>query len=198
MEPRRLLPALAALTAVLLVVTVVGLGWRTWSPGTRPGPAREGTAPAARPSVGADRPAAVLAAWDAQRARAWASGDDAALERLYAAGSRAGEADLRLLRRYAGRGLRVTGLQTQVLDLTVLTRHERRLHLVVTDRVVGGKAVGAGVRVTLPSDRASTRHVVLVRVGGRWLVERVADPAGGRPQPRAAASTSRTSRSSKS
>ena len=202
MEPRRLLPALAVVTALLLAVTVVALGWRSWAPGPASSPtARDGTAPAARPAGGADprdRPAAILAAWDARRARAWASGDGAALRGLYAAGSRAGAADVRLLGEYARRGLRVTGLQTQVLDLAVLSRSDRRLHVVVTDRVVGGEAVGRGGRVTLPSDRASTRHVVLVRVGDRWLVDRVTDRGSGRPQPRAAARTSRTSRSSKS
>ncbi|GIM63942.1 hypothetical protein Pve01_81890 [Planomonospora venezuelensis] len=63
---------------------------------------------------------------------------------------------------------------------------------VVTDRVVGAEAVGAGEPVALPVARPSTRRVVLVRQDGSWLVAEVRD------QDSAAASTSRTSSSSKS
>jgi hypothetical protein len=107
-------------------------------------------------------------------------------------GSRSGAADVRLLRAYAGRGLRVEGLTTQVLALRVVVRSPRRLVLVVTDRVVGGSAVGGAAPVALPADRASTRRVVLVRQRGRWVVGEARDQAS------AAASTSRTSSSSKS
>jgi hypothetical protein len=71
---------------------------------------------------------------------------------------------------------------------------------VVTDRVVGAEAVGAGEPVALPVARPSTRRVVLIRLNenqdegddGRWLVAEVRD------QDSAAVSTSRTSSSSKS
>jgi hypothetical protein len=63
---------------------------------------------------------------------------------------------------------------------------------VVTDRVVGARAVGSGAPITLPVDRPSTQRVVLVREGGRWLVAEVRD------QDSAADNTSRTSSSSKS
>ena len=195
MDPRRLVPVLAKVTAALVVVTVVTLGWRAWTPADSGDDGRRAL-PAAASLSAAGAPAQVLADWDARRAQAWERGDAAALARLYVAGSRAGEADVRLLRRYAARGLRVTGLQTQVVDLEVLGRDDRRLHLVVTDRVVGGVAVGADADVPLPVGRPSTRHVVLLRRGGTWLVGRVSPvPAA---QPSAAASTSRTSRSSKS
>lgn len=201
-SPRRLLPAVAVLTAALLAVTGVTAGWRAWVTGSPAGPAaatgRSDDGPVRSRPGPAGGPAAVLAAWDARRAEVWARGDAGALRRLYAAGSGAGEADVRLLDRYTRRGLRVVGLQTQVLDLEVLAREERRLLLAVTDRVVGGEAVGAGGRWPLPSDRPSTRHVELVRAGGAWLVARVDDPDLRRAQPRAAARTSRTSRSSKS
>ena len=126
------------------------------------------------------------------RSAAWAAGDVAELASLYADGSRTGAADVRLLRHYRERGLRVEGLTTQVLALRVVRRTPDRLVLRVVDRVVGATAVGGPVPVALPTDRASTRTVVLVGGAGRWVV------AEARDQASAAASTSRTSSSSKS
>ncbi|KRE96240.1 hypothetical protein ASG76_04185 [Nocardioides sp. Soil774] len=137
-------------------------------------------------------PAQVLSRWDARRSAVWAAGDVEALAELYAHGSRAGAADVRLLRSYRERGLTVDGLATQVLALRVVERSPGRMVLVVTDRVVAGRVVGGPVPVALPSDRASARRVVLVRRGGAWVV------AEARDQDSAAASTSRTSSSSKS
>ena len=134
----------------------------------------------------------MLATWDERRSAAWAEGDAAALSRLYVDGSGAGAADVGLLQDYARRGLRVREMATQVLALRVAARSPGRLELVVTDRVVGAEAVGSGAPVSLPVDRPSTRRVVLVREGGRWVVEEARD------QDSAAASTSRTSSSSKS
>ena len=135
----------------------------------------------------------MLARWDERRAAAWAEGDAGALRGLYVDGSAAGGADVRVLRDYLRRGLRVEGMTTQVLALRVVARSPgRRLALEVTDRVVGAEAVGSGDRVALPVDRPSTRRVLLVREGGRWLVAAVRD------QDNAADSTSRTSSSSKS
>lgn len=203
MDPRRVLPALTAVACALAVATVVVTL-------ARPAPsAPDPVAPQQRSVVGGEMggavggavhrgsPAAVLAAWDAHRAQAWARGDVAGLAGLYTEGSRAGRADVRLLRHYRDRGLRVEGLTTQVLALEVLERGPRRLVLVVTDRVVGGVAIGGAVPVTLPRDRASTRQVELARDPGRpWQVVEVRD--GGPAQESAAASTSRTSSSSKS
>lgn len=189
MDPRRLLPALAAVAALCLVATViVGLG-RHWDPAGDVSAMDERTPSSPRPG-----PAAVLAAWDERRSAAWAAGDVAGLRDLYAVGSRTGGIDARLLRRYVDRGLRVTGLRTQVLSLRVLDRGAGRLRLLVTDRLVGGVAVGHGapVPLPLPADRASTRRIDLVEVGEQWVVAEVRDQAS------AAASTSRTSSSSKS
>lgn len=194
MDPRRLLPVLTAVACALVVATLV-VGHGRPDTGRAVVPPRD--APATAPATGSPAaptpgPAAVLAAWDERRAAAWARGDAEALADLYAAGSRSGAADVRLLRAYARRGLRVEGLTTQVLALRVVERTPRRLALVVTDRLVGGSAVGGAAPVALPVDRASTRRVVLVSRRGRWVV------AEARDQDSAAASTSRTSSSSKS
>jgi len=183
-DPRRLLPALAATAALCVVLTLVAAVWRGGEPPTVEEP------PAVVPV--ATGPTAILARWDERRAAAWADGDADALRELYAEGSRAGAADVRLLRSYADRGLRVTGLRTQVLSLTVVDRGDRRLVLLVTDRIVGGRVDGAGEAVRLPADRASTRRISLVGAGEEWLVDEVRDQAS------AAASTSRTSSSTKS
>jgi hypothetical protein len=192
-DPRRLLPALTAVACALVVAMLVVVVARP-DPAPRPrlaGPASTSSdAPSAPPARSG--PAAVLAAWDERRSAAWAEGDAGALARLYADGSGAGAADVRLLRDYARRGLRVRGMATQVLALHVAARSPGRLELVVTDRVVGAEAVGSGAPVSLPVDRSSTRRVVLVREGARWVVEEVRD------QESAADSTSRTSSSSKS
>ncbi|GAB3022992.1 hypothetical protein GCM10011376_38870 [Nocardioides flavus (ex Wang et al. 2016)] len=190
MDPRRLLPVLTAAACALVVATlVVGHG--------RPDEVGRAAAPRAQVSgaasaVSPSEPAAVLAEWDERRSAAWAKGDATALTALYVPRSRSGAADVRLLRAWAARGLRVEGLTTQLLGLRVVERSSRRLVLRVTDRVAGGVAVGGGAPVALPADRASTRRVVLVRQRGDWLVEEVRD------QERAAARTSRTSSSSKS
>lgn len=186
MDPRRLLPALTALACACVVVTVLVVLAR---PEDRAVPVRSPLAAAAPVARG---PAGLLADWDERRASAWASGDVGELETLYAGGSRTGAADVRLLRRYLERGLTVEGLTTQVLALDVAIRSPGRLVLVVTDRVVGGRAVGGTSPVALPVDRASTRRIVLVREGEDWVV------AEARDQASPAASTSRTSSSSKS
>jgi hypothetical protein len=185
-DPRRLLPVLTAAACASVVATlVVRVGG--------PDPAGYGDAGPRRVAVDRETsaPAEILAGWDRRRSTAWAEGDAAGLRRLYADGSRAGAADVRHLRAWQERGLTVEGMETQVLALEVVERTPTRLALVVTDRVVGGRAVGGADPVTLPADRASTRLVELVRVGERWLVEEVR-------QDSAAATTSRTSSSSKS
>ena len=117
----------------------------------------------------------VLRAWDADRASAWSTGDARALTRLYTAGSVAGRRDVAMLRAWTARGVRVTALTTQVLRLQVLVERRHRLVLVVTDRVA---QVSAGP-VVLPSDRPSTRRIVLVcggssdGAGRRWRVASV-------------------------
>ena len=119
----------------------------------------------------------VLRAWDRARADAFAAGDVAALRGLYVPRSRSGAADVRLLRRYLRRGIRVEGMRMQLLAVDVLDHRPRRIRLRVTDRVTGAVAVGDGFRTELPADRASTRVVLLRRDAGSagWQMVSVRD-----------------------
>jgi len=114
----------------------------------------------------------VLRRWDARRARAYARGDVAALARLYVPGSRTGAADRAVLQGYVERGVRVIGMRSQVLGAEVRRESEDRIVVLVTDLVVGARAVGRDpAGWALPRDNPSTSRVVLVRQGGGWLVE---------------------------
>lgn len=168
MDPRRLLPPLVAVTGLVALATggVVLLD-------EDPAPSR--ATPAAAPVPAHRAPQReVLSDWDDRRSRAWALGSVSALRDLYVPGSDAGRADVRMLRSYTARGLRVEGLATQVLELEVRVSTPRRMVLTVTDRVVGGEVVGAR-RTRLPTDRPTRRTVVFRQVAGEWLV------AGVRP-----------------
>jgi hypothetical protein len=127
-------------------------------------------------------PVEPLRAWDARRARAWARGDPRRLRALYTPGSVAGRHDRAMLRAWAQRGLVVRQLRTQFLAVRELAHRPSAWTLLVTDRLAGGVAVGAGVRRPLPRDRATTRTVRLRRWHGVW---RVASVRTGevRPQP---------------
>lgn len=118
----------------------------------------------------------VLRGWDARRARAFARGDPSGLRALYVPGSRAGAADVRLLRSYARRGLRVEGMRTQLLAAEVLLLEPGRVRLRVVERLVGAEAVvlATGRRLPLPRDGASERAVELRRsASGDWRVAAV-------------------------
>ncbi|WP_141013107.1 hypothetical protein [Nocardioides sambongensis] len=121
---------------------------------------------------------AVLRNWDAARSRAWARGSTAALRALYAPGSRAGARDLAMLRAWRRRGLTVQGMEMQVLSVELWQRTERRIVLVVTDRLVGAVAVGRGGRRALPRDRSSSRRLGFERRDGRWRLREVYDERG--------------------
>jgi hypothetical protein len=113
----------------------------------------------------------LLREWDDRRARAYARGDPAALAALYVAGSRSGAADAAVLRGYVDRGLRVTGMRTQVLGADVVRRVGRRLVVEVTDVLLGAVARSGERGWALPRDRPSRRRVVLVQEDGRWRVK---------------------------
>ena len=154
---RRVLVLMPVLATLLLALVVVRHQ-------DAPPPARGGG------RVAEPRAAAVLRAWDAARGKAWAHGDVAALRRLYAPASRAGAADVAMLRRWRERGLVVRRMREQVFGLDVLRDEPRRLVVRVTDRLVDAVAVGASGARALPQDAPSTTRVVLVRTGGRWRV----------------------------
>ena len=124
---------------------------------------------AARTPVG-PAPVEMLRQWDAQRAEAWACGDPRQLAALYTPGSVAGRHDVAMLRSWAARGLVVRRLRTQLLAVHQLARTRSTWTLRVTDRAVGGLAVGPGVRRPLPRDGATTRIVRLRLVDGAWRV----------------------------
>ena len=128
--------------------------------------------PAAKAPAGPP-PVEVLRAWDAQRADAWARGDMRLLSALYTRDSVAGRRDRAMLRAWLARRLVVRGLQTQLLEVREVRRTASIWRLIVTDRLVGGQAVGAGVRRPLPHDAPTTRTVELRRVSGSWLVSAV-------------------------
>ncbi|MDP3967947.1 MAG: hypothetical protein Q8Q02_06670, partial [Nocardioides sp.] len=133
--------------------------------------------PDALRDLGAD-PTAVLVAWDAARARAYARGRAGALARLYLPGSVAGHRDVRLLADYAARGLRVRGMRMEIARVEVLRDRSQTRLLRVTDRLVGSRAVRTdGTSYPLPRDRPSTRTVRLVHHDGAWRVASVG-PAG--------------------
>ncbi|MBZ5740347.1 hypothetical protein [Nocardioides mangrovi] len=125
--------------------------------------------PATRPEVAA---ADVLHAWDVRRSAAWSAGDVAGLRALYLPGSAAGRADVAMLRAWRARGLRVEGMQTQLLSVSVRSRTRERFVVDVVDRVVVGSVVPSGD--ALPADRPTAHTLVLRRVSGEWLVASVA------------------------
>jgi hypothetical protein len=124
-------------------------------------------APAAPP------PVEVIRAWDAQRADAWARGDPRGLTALYSPGSLAGRRDVAMLRAWLARGLVVRGLHTQLVSVEELAHTPSTWTLRVIDRLVGGVAVGRGVRRPLPRDEATTRTVRLRLLDGVWRVASV-------------------------
>ena len=78
-----------------------------------------------------------------------------------------------MLRAWAARGLVVRGLQAQLLEVREVRRTASIWTLIVTDRLVGGFAVGTRVQRPLPRDAPTTRTVELRRLGGSWLVSAV-------------------------
>jgi hypothetical protein len=116
----------------------------------------------------------VLRSWDRRRSAAYAAGSPSRLAALYLPGSQAGRADVRLLRAYRARRVRVVGMRTQVLSLSVLHRRHGRLEVAVTDRLAALRAVAGTGQVRLPRDGATRRVVTLVRIpGSPWRVASV-------------------------
>lgn len=178
MNLRRLLLLIAFLVGVSAVLT--GALWQL-DQSSRAGPPAAQSEVPATPTEDAGLPVpsqreqalSVLREWDALRSEAYAAADVTALSGLYADGSAAGANDIAMLRRYAARGLRVTGIRTQILAADVREFSETVVRLKVTDRMVGARAVGRSESVDLPRDRASTRTISFVRRHGSWVVDEV-------------------------
>lgn len=115
---------------------------------------------------------AVLRDWDRARSRAWAHGDVPALRRLYLTGAVAGERDAAMLRAWVDRGLRVRGMSMQVAAVELCARTDRRIVLLVTDRLAGAVAVprGGGSPRGLPQDGWTTRRLAFRRTPGGWVL----------------------------
>ena len=156
-----------AAVAVVVTATTVGVSVRAASPAPSPGSPLPVSAHA---TARGPHALAVLRGWDRRRADAWAAGDPAVLARLYVAGSRTGRRDVRDLRRWRERGLRVTGLRQQVAALSLRRRTPGRLTVVVIDRTVDGVALGGPYRQGLPRSAWQAHRIRLRRVGGTWLV----------------------------
>ncbi|WP_408899228.1 hypothetical protein ACJ5H2_08995 [Nocardioides sp. R1-1] len=179
--PRAVLLGTAAVV-VTVVAVVAGLALHARAPapsGTTSAGPRVVVAPdAGRVDVArAVGSLAVLRDWDRARAQAWADGDVAALRALYVRGSAAGARDAAMLRAWLRRGLRVEDMTMQVLAVELRRRTDRRIVVVVTDRLAGAVGVrpGSGEQVALPRDGPSTRRLVFVRSGGRWLLAAASD-----------------------
>lgn len=197
MNPRRL----ALVVGCLLLAGVLGVLLLTdpRAPGDRrpTAVAREAPDPTLAVDAQVLRAIEVLRAWDGRRADAWAAGDPSALTPLYVPGSRTGRADRAMLRAYAERGLRVTGLRMQLLSVDVLSADRGALRLLVTDRLASAVADGHRQDLLLPRDQPSTRLVSLRRWAGSWRVVAVLDRPPVPGQRSAVASTPDASRSSK-
>ena len=125
-------------------------------------------------------PVAVLRDWDRRRAEAYAAADAEALRAIYTSASSAGRRDVRLLRRYANRGLRVTAMQSQILEARVRSGRSDQLVLHVTDRLASGVAVGQGRRLPLPAGAPREQVLVLVRADAEWVMAAVHEDAADR------------------
>jgi len=115
----------------------------------------------------------VLGGLDVARAEALADGNLTDLRSLYAQ-SNAAAPDVRLLKRYAARGLRVVGAGMVRGQCRVVARTSSRVELDVTERLAPAWAVStAGEIIRLPRDEPSRRRVVLAGGRGDWQIASV-------------------------
>ena len=171
---------LALAVALLVLVRPANLGLAGEASAPRTSRSAEGEAPGLPRTVGTAEAEALrlLRSWDRERSVAYATGSASRLRALYVPGAAVGAADLRVLHGWTHRGLRVSGMRTQLLALSVLDASPGLMRLRLTDRLTGAVARGSGGPVLLPRDRASTRELTLVRGGRRWRVSAVRDAPG--------------------
>jgi hypothetical protein len=114
-----------------------------------------------------------LGGLDVARAEALADGNLTNLRAVYAHPA-AAEPDVRLMKRYATRGLRIVGAGMVRAACRVVARAGDRVELDVTERLAQSWAVGpTGTSTRLPSDENSRHHVVLTGNDGRWRIASV-------------------------
>ncbi|HET7326303.1 MAG TPA: hypothetical protein VFJ14_03375 [Nocardioidaceae bacterium] len=177
-RPGRRTRSLLAVSLLLLLTSAVGLGVALARSASSDGarPPRSAAPPsasqrAAREGVHAADWVQVLARLDARRSAAFAAGDAAALGRVYVDGSPALRTDRRLLRRYADRGLHVTGLRLRVAAVRLLAVGETHAVLQVRDRVAAGRVEDDdGNARPLGDDTWSRHRLRLERGGDGWRI----------------------------
>ncbi|HKE67964.1 MAG TPA: hypothetical protein VKB55_01850, partial [Nocardioidaceae bacterium] len=81
--------------------------------------------------------------------------------------------DLAMLRAYAERGVRLTGVRLRTLDARLVGRVGSYVRLRVVDRLERPMAHGAGGAVRLPRDRATARVIVLRDAADGWRIAAV-------------------------
>lgn len=114
-----------------------------------------------------------LGGLDVARAEALANGNLTDLRSVYA-DSAVAAPDVRLLKRYAARGLRVVGAGLVRGECRVVARSASRVELDVADRLAPAWAVApSGESTRLPRDEVSRHRVVLTGDAGRWRIASV-------------------------
>jgi hypothetical protein len=116
---------------------------------------------------------AILDRLDRRRETAYASEDPSLLGVVYVSGSPVLRHDLAMLRAYAERGVRLTGVRLRALDVRLLGRAGPYVRLRVVDRLERPTAHAADGAVRLPRDQATSRVIVLRDVAGGWRIAAV-------------------------
>lgn len=178
-------PQLRVALAVAAVIVVAGVALVvTGLLRATPGDDRSSPSPVAAPRLGrsvtvteAVASLAVLRDWDRARSAAWARGDLVALRRIYLPGSAVGVRDVAMLRRWVDRGLRVRRMSMQVHSVQLRVRTERRIVLLVTDRLADAVAVpsAGGAPQALPRDGLTTRRLEFRLTRAGWALAAVYD-----------------------
>jgi hypothetical protein len=171
-----LLSALVTLVAVAGAVVVGGSVRHTPQPVAAVG-VRDDVSPGSPPTR--IRAVSVFDSWDRRRAHAWGHQDARALAALYSPTSPAGRRDVDHLRRWAARGLRVTGLRHQVASFYVRRRTPALLVAVATTRLLAPVAHAGRRSVSLPVGGWHAQVVTWRRTRAGWVVTRTR----GVPQP---------------
>jgi hypothetical protein len=154
------------LVAAVIVAAVVARS-------TSPTAAAGSTRPVARlaRSAAEARWLDVLERLDTLREHAWLTDDPGALRRVYAPGSAALRADLRMLAAYRSRGLRPDRVRMAFSELRVVGVRRLEVTLAVVDELQPVRvSTDVGARVALPADQPTAHTIMLRRVDGRWLI----------------------------